>query len=197
MKFLITGGAGYIGQLLCYELKKQGHEIIIIDMNLFDQKMPYPFLESELDKVLDNLNGLKVDAVIHLAAMVGEAACLINPEKAFEYNYKTTKKLAEMCRKNNIKIVYASTCTLYGNQEGILTEESKVGPVDFYGQTRLLGEREVLKDDKNVSLRFGTVFGWAPRMRFDLIINKFVARAVNHLPLEVFGGRTDGTKKDS
>lgn len=189
MKFLVTGGAGYIGQLVCSELKKEGHEIIVVDVNLFDQKTPYLLIEQELNELLDNFRKLNVDGVIHLAAIVGEPACTLNPERAFEYNYKTTKRLAEKCREHNTRIIYASTCSVYGNQEGLLTEESKVAPVDFYGQTRLLGEKEILKNEKNVSLRFGTVYGWAPRMRFDLVINKFAARAATGLPLEVFGGK--------
>ena len=189
MEFLITGGAGYIGQLVCSQLEKEGHKIKIVDLNLFDQKMSQPISELEVGKINQNSELFNTDAIIHLAAIVGEPACLVNPEQAFEYNYKTTKKLAELCKKKGLRVVYASTCSVYGNQEGMLTEESKTGPVDFYGQTRLLGEREILKDPKNIALRFGTVYGWAPRIRFDLVINKFIARATNHLPLDVFGGK--------
>jgi nucleoside-diphosphate-sugar epimerase len=188
MRFLVTGGLGYIGQIVVSALKKNGHDVLVVDKNLFSQEVPFTYVKQDLQDFLDKTSDLDFDTVVHLSSIVGEAACLNNPSESLRSNYELTKRLADLCNKEKVRLVYASTCSVYGNQTGILTEESKTMPVDFYGQTKLLGEKEVLKSARNVALRFGTIYGWAPRVRFDLVINKFVGRAMNKLPLEVFGG---------
>ncbi|MEM4605433.1 MAG: NAD-dependent epimerase/dehydratase family protein [Candidatus Pacearchaeota archaeon] len=189
MKFLITGGLGYIGQKVVLLLKEKKHEVLVVDKNIFEQEVSFTYVEQDLGDFLERTKIKNFDAVIHLAGIVGEKACLNNPSEAFRVNYELTKKIAEECEKNKIRVIYGSTCSVYGNQEGILNEDSKTMPVDFYGQTKLLGENEIIKRENNVSLRFGTVYGWSNRMRFDLVVNKFVARAVNGLPVEVYGGK--------
>jgi nucleoside-diphosphate-sugar epimerase len=199
MRIAVTGGQGYIGGLVVDELTSKGHHVDVYDMGVFHK--PYhsymnPYANyTNVD--LTTAQGFasfqahmgEYDVVIHLAAIVGEAACLLNPEKTLRINYRLTRDIAEHLDMVKVPMVYASTCSVYGNQDGLLTEDSKTMPVDYYGQTKLLGEREVLKYPQNVAMRLGTVYGPAYRQRFDLVLNKFVAQATNKEKLSVFGGQ--------
>ena len=191
MKFAIVGGLGYIGQVLQDELIKTGHEFEVIDndlMNLHDWDSKLNILDNKdltkIKKIID-----KCDIVINLAAIVGDQACLVNTNLAMETNCEGIQNIVKICNELNKKIIHTSTCSLYGFNDELLSEESQVFPVDFYGQTKYQQERYVLENSKDYCVfRLGTAYGWSPRMRFDLVVNTFLAKTFFEEELSVFGG---------
>ncbi len=195
LNIVVTGGMGYIGSILTELLLENHYHVEVIDTNQFNQSeqkgVSYHYLDltSEFEKAISVLKTANV--IVHLAAVVGEPACQKQPQKAFDINYLVTKKLAEFCKLHSIKLIFASTCSLYGNQEGILTEESPVRPIDFYGFTKQFAEKEVINNNPelNVALRMGSNYGVSKRQRFDLVLNKFTAQATNKESITVYGGK--------
>lgn len=191
MKFLITGGLGYIGQVLQEEIKKAGHEFKIIDsdlMNLhkWDKKIDITDYE-DFEKISELIS--ESDVVVNLAAIVGDQACLVDPKLAIKINSQGVQHIVNLCNKLKKKIIQASTCSLYGASNDLLTEDSQTFPVDFYGQTKHQQERYVLENaDDYCIFRLGTAYGWSPRMRFDLVVNTFTAKVHNNEKLTVYGG---------
>jgi len=201
---LITGGAGYIGSVLAEELLEKGYKVVVFDKLLFgsapiERLMSNPNFRLVKGDILEEKplqeTLLGVDAVVHLAAIVGEAACTSKKETAIKTNYLATVRLARLCKFYRIKrFVYASTCSAYGQvEEGdIMEEKSFAKPVDFYGETKIYAEREIAKlvdDNFNPTiLRFSTVYGLSPRMRFDLVVNTFVKNAVKDKEILIFKG---------
>ncbi|MDP3992357.1 MAG: SDR family oxidoreductase [Nanoarchaeota archaeon] len=191
MKFVLIGGLGYIGQVLQDELKKKGHEFEIIDndhMNLHNWKNKLDILDyGDLEKINEIIKDS--DVVVNLAAIVGDQACLVDTKLSLRTNCQGVQHIVEICNKFDKKIIHTSTCSLYGYNDNMLSEKSQVFPVDFYGQTKYQQERYVLENSKNYSvLRLGTAYGWSPRMRFDLVVNTFIAQAFFGEKLSVFGG---------
>jgi len=204
-RVLITGGAGFIGSILVSRLLKSGYKVIVLDRLMFGvdplkhfMKNPDPNLsiiigdirnEDDVNRALDF-----ADAVIHLAAIVGDPACAADSDLAVNVNFNATVRLADMCKKRKIRrFIFASTCSVYGvGKQDILDEESEVNPVSLYAETRLYGERGILSlADQNFSpvlLRLGTLFGLSPRMRFDIIINYLTQKAEKEKKISIFGG---------
>jgi len=204
-RVLITGGAGFIGSILVSQLLKSGYKVIVLDRLMFGvdslkhfMKNPDPNLsiiigdirnEDDVNRALDN-----ADAVIHLAAIVGDPACAADSDLAVNVNFNATVRLADMCKKRKIRrFIFASTCSVYGvGKQDVLDEDSEVNPVSLYAETRLYGERGILSlVDKNFSpvlLRLGTLFGLSPRMRFDIIINYLTQKAEKEKKISIFGG---------
>ena len=121
----------------------------------------------------------KCDAVIPLAAIVGAKACDRDPGMAVSVNRDSIFMLNRL-RSKNQKVVWPCTNSGYGTKTGDLfcTEETPLEPISLYGTTKVEAERELLKGPHAISLRLATVFGPSPRMRFDLLVNDFVYRAV-------------------
>jgi len=201
---LITGGAGYIGSILARKLLDQGHKVKIIDKLLFGdesirelyKKENFEFIEADLQnsngKILEAVKG--VDAVIHLAAIVGDPACASQPEITIKTNYLATVNLARICKENGIKrFIFASTCSNYGAGDGEkLTELSRLNPVSLYAESKIYAEKKLLKmTDKNfmpIIFRFSTIYGLSPRMRFDLVVNLLTMKAYSEKKIMIFGG---------
>jgi len=191
MKFALVGGLGYIGQILQEELKRKGHEFEIIDndlMNLHDHPKKLSVVDfddlSEISKIIQGS-----DIIVNLAAIVGDQGCLVDTRMSIEINCQGVQNITKICNKYNKKIIHLSTCSLYGASDNILTEESPTFPVDFYGQTKYQQERYILESGNDYCVfRLGTIYGWSPRMRFDLVINTFAAKAHAGEKLTVFGG---------
>jgi nucleoside-diphosphate-sugar epimerase len=200
-KVLVTGGLGYLGCVLTKHLLVKGYNVTILDMNLYDQ-----FYETN---ILNEVKGATIihgdvrdeklmqklirdnSIVIHLAAIVGDPACDLDKELAVEINYLATRKIAEIVNKVNRKLIFSSTCSVYGASfGGPLTEKSDVNPLSIYAITKLAAEEAIKNIVTNyVILRFGTLFGLSPRMRFDLVINRFVGQALQDGLITVFGGQ--------
>ena len=205
MKILVTGGAGYVGSVVTRDLLNHGHEVRVLDCLLYGGRSLlglYPeerfsFLrgdirkESDLEKALDGMN-----AVIHLAALVGDPACTRQPELAREINLEASLRLFELSRKNQVeRFLFASTCSNYGRMSdpnGCLTEDSPMQPVSLYAETKVGVERALLAAPRSARpsatvLRFATVFGLSPRMRFDLTVNEFTKELLTKQKVTIYG----------
>jgi nucleoside-diphosphate-sugar epimerase len=187
-KILITGGFGYVGSKLCQFLSKNGYNISIIDNLLqknFNKKLLsksvnfYNIDVNDYKKLSQNLNKVKYDIVIHLAAIVGDPASKMFPKLTVDTNLKASKNLFKLCIKNKVKkFIFFSTCSNYGLSTGsmLLKEKSPLKPLSIYAKTKVDFEKFLLKDKNNISkiiLRISTLFGVSPRMRYDLTINEF------------------------
>jgi nucleoside-diphosphate-sugar epimerase len=184
MKVLVTGGAGYIGSVLCRMLIEKGFDVICLDRFFFG----FDSIEEIRDKIKIikddirwfNPNILKdIDAVIDMASLSNDPSGELDPQKTLEINYEGRVRVARLSKKYGVKkYVLASSCSVYGFQEGILTEESALNPLTTYAKANVLAEKEILPlADKlftTTVLRLATVYGFSYRMRFDLAINGMV-----------------------
>ena len=156
MKILITGGAGYIGSLLVRDLLNSGYTVRIFDKFWFGRNpMKDVGDHPNLDILVGDITNLEdlskavkdADAVIHLAAIVGDPACAIcDPDDIFETNFVASVRLAALAREHNAKrFIFASTCSVYGTNEiGIASETSIPSPITIYGRTKFEAENQIL-----------------------------------------------------
>ena len=201
---LVTGGAGYIGAPLCEELKSSGRTVRALDRLLHGQSdiaarltgLGVELVEGDIRdgearaKALDG-----VDAVVHLAAIVGDPACALDPAESQEVNVEGSRALVQDAQAKGVKrLVFASTCSNYGRMDDPtkpITEDGKLAPVSLYAEQKVGIEQALLYHDygdlKPTCLRFATVYGVAPRMRFDLTVNEFTRDLWADRDLEVFG----------
>ena len=193
-RILVTGGAGYIGSKLLPKLLNGGYKVRLLDRLFFTTQpisnvINHPNLElirsdfRYVEKVVECLRG--VDSVIHLGAIDGHSACVLNEDLAIETNYVATRNIAEIAEASGVKrFVFASSCAVYGasKSDEILGEESKLNPVSLYAITKAESERVLLDlagpQFSPVCLRFPTLYGLSGRMRFDSEVNLLAARAV-------------------
>jgi len=201
MRVLVTGGAGYIGSTLLRLLLEKGYDVVCLDRFFFGYDS-IKDVEDQIKVVKDDvrwfdpsiLNG--VDAVFDLAALSNDPSGELDPQKTLDINYKGRVRVAKLSKKHGVKrYVLASSCSVYGFQEGILTEQSGVNPLTTYAKANVLAEREVLPlaDDSFVVtvLRQATVYGFSYRMRFDLAINGMVLSLFKNGKLRIM---RDGTQ---
>jgi nucleoside-diphosphate-sugar epimerase len=127
----------------------------------------------------------EVDCVVWLAAIVGDAACMVNPRKAIATNQEAVQFLAE---NFDGPIIFPSSCSVYGINEGVATEASELAPLSLYAQTKIQAEK-YLVGKKALVLRLGTLHGVSERMRFDLVVNVMTMNAHVRGNIEVFGGK--------
>ncbi|MEJ2249673.1 MAG: NAD-dependent epimerase/dehydratase family protein [Candidatus Lokiarchaeota archaeon] len=193
---LITGGLGYIGSVLYDILKDENWHVEILDNHLFKELKPTnPFIEADIrnkEEIREHIQ--KFDVIVNLAAIVGDPACLIDTNLAIDINCQGTRNVAELCKEYGKDIVHLSTCSIYGSEPNRLVKEEDEGfPIDFYGQTKYTQERLVREicEGQYCVLRLGTAYGLSPRMRYDLVVNTFAARAKNHNEITIFGGEQE------
>jgi nucleoside-diphosphate-sugar epimerase len=201
---LVTGGAGYIGALLCEELLESGRRVRVLDVLLHGQDDIAENLEAQGVEVVRGdirdeharSSALQdADAVVHLAAIVGDPACALDPEVSEEVNVEGSRSLAQDAQAAGVeKLVFASTCSNYGRMADPtvpITEDGQLSPVSLYAEQKVGIERALLDgefgDLRPTCLRFATVYGAAPRMRFDLTVNEFTRDLWADRELEVFG----------
>jgi len=196
MKILLTGGAGYLGSVLCEHLLADGHEVVVIDNFMFGQTSLFHLCANpgfEIIKGDARDMGLigrelrKADAVIPLAALVGAPLCDREPISAVSINYEAIRDLNRL-RSSSQLIVYPTTNSGYGTQTGdaFCTEETPLEPISIYGKTKVDAEKEVLDSKNSISLRLATVFGCSPRMRIDLLVNHFTYAAATDGYIVIF-----------
>jgi len=204
-KILITGAAGYIGSVLTRQLLDKGYRVIGLDILKFGGESilsiythpNFEFVKGDIRNKDDLIKGLEgVQAVIHLAAIVGDPACSSQPKLAEETNWVATKLLFDLCSQTDHiqQFVFASTCSNYGKMEGkeSLNEDSPLKPISLYAQLKVEFEDYLLNKKPNngmvtTSLRFSTVYGLSPRLRFDLTVNEFMREVTTGNELVVFG----------
>jgi nucleoside-diphosphate-sugar epimerase len=207
---LVTGGAGYVGSLLVRELLTLGETVRVVDThwfgNSFDTHDNLELIKADLrycdaGKLLDG-----VDAVIHLAGLSNDPTADFAPDLNSESNVLATRRLAQaiadraQAEQREIRLLFASTCSVYYTSSMAgevnvqkMTEELPVAPTANYSKTKRLAEIELLRVAEQqplfspTMLRKGTIFGLAPRMRFDLVVNIFVLHAWRKRLLTVHG----------
>ena len=202
-KIIVTGGAGYIGCHVVEELIKSNYQVTVIDRLSFDanslKEIKHDKNLTIIKEDLRNLNNLQsyldgAETIIHLAALVGEAACKISETDSISINYDMTIKLCDLARKSKVKkFIFMSTASSYGVQDTneIANEKTKLNPVSLYAKTKIDCENDLLKkfvDDIEITIfRPSTVYGHSRRMRFDLILNHLVLDAFLKKEIKVFG----------
>ena len=198
MNILITGGAGYLGSVMTPHLLSKGHQVTVLDNFMFRQNSLADCCHYEGFQVVRGdcrdqatVKPLlkKADIIIPLAALVGAPLCNDDKEAAESVNHGAVKTLCKLSSPDQ-KIIMPITNSGYGvGEEGkFCTEETPLRPITLYGKTKVAAEEAVLSRDNSVSFRLATVFGMAPRMRLDLLVNDFVYRAVNDRALLIFEG---------
>ena len=188
MRVLITGHKGYIGSVMAPMLVAEGHQVVGLDSDIFeDCAYSHPILEiPELKKDIrdvevEELEGF--DAIIHLAAISNDPIGNLNPELTYEINHLGTVRLARLAKDAGVsRFLFSSSCSMYGaSGDDILGEEAAFNPVTPYAHSKVLVERDVAElADKSFSptfLRNSTAYGISPRLRFDLVLNNLVAYA--------------------
>jgi len=186
---LVVGGAGYVGGCIVDKLKEK-HNVTVYDSLIYEEsyRKDVNFVYGDIrekDKLLNLFQNN--DAVIWLAALVGDGACSINPKLTFQINSESVKFLADNFKK---RIVFLSTCSVYGAQEGVLDENSSINPLSEYASSKVQAE-EFLKNSNSIIFRLGTLFGISDefsRIRLDLVVNILVTKALTEGKLTVFGG---------
>ncbi len=203
MKVLVTGGGGYIGSILVRRLLEARHDVVVVDRLAFgdgplrelEGRPDYRLVTGDIrDRPLIESLVRGRDAIVHLAAIVGEAACAADPRMATETNFDATRHLAETAAAAGIsRFVFASTCSVYGTGLGDrLSEESPLAPTELYAESRVNAELALTHITgprfRPTVLRFGTVYGYSPRTRFDLVVNLLTSRALRDRAVSIFGG---------
>jgi len=201
---LVTGGSGYIGAPLSSLLVEDGHSVRVLDNLLHGQDDVASSLRKlDIDLVCGDVRDDEVrrrsldgiDAVVHLAAIVGDPACAADPAESADVNVTGTTKLVQDSKRAGVgRFVFASTCSNYGRMSDPtvpIDETGTLAPVSLYAEQKVAMEQALLAGSENgmtrTCLRFATVYGVATRMRFDLTVNEFVRDLWAGRRLEVFG----------
>lgn len=196
---LITGSEGYIGAVMVPYFLERGYNVVGLDTgfysegNLDNRKFPeYKLIKRDIrDVKAEDLEG--IDAVIHLAGLSNDPLGKLNENLTFDINYKASIKLAELAKAAGIdRFLFSSSCSLYGQGESeALTEESSQNPQTAYAKSKVLTEEGLAKmaDDSfcPTYLRNATVFGYSPRMRFDLVVNSLTGFAETKGEIVILG----------
>jgi nucleoside-diphosphate-sugar epimerase len=205
MNIMVTGGAGYVGSTLVPLLLAGGNRVRVLDNLLHGgesllgvwSQSGFEFVHGDIcerTKLRAALAG--IEAVVHLAAMVGDPACSLQPDLARATNLQGSLALIEESQRAGVgRFLFASTCSNYGKMKDAaeyVDEGSELSPVSLYAETKVAVEKVLLQSGRNAGwcptpLRFATIFGVSPRMRFDLTVNEFTMEMMTKKHLKVFG----------
>jgi nucleoside-diphosphate-sugar epimerase len=203
VRVLVTGGGGYIGLELCRQLLERGDDVRVLDRFFFGAAPLAEIAErsgGRLTYVAGDVRELDdawldgIDAVSHLAGLSNDPTAEYNPAANWEMNAVATERLAQACKARGIaRFVFGSSASLYdGIGPGMFDEQTAVAPRGAYSRSKKYGEDALLRlaDERfaPVVLRQGTVYGWSPRMRFDLVVNTFLKDAIAVGKLYLHGG---------
>ena len=204
-KVLVTGGAGYIGSVLVKLLLNKGYFVRVLDNLSFGGEAivellnndNFDFIKGDIRNREDLEKAMQgIDFVAHLGSIVGDPACAIDPDLTRDINLNGAKLTYDVANEMGIeKFVFASTCSNYGKMadpSAFVDETSELKPVSLYAETKVEFEQYLLSQDKTNSakptcLRFSTVYGLSPRIRFDLTVNEFTKELALDRELIVFG----------
>jgi len=200
MHILLTGGAGYIGNVMARHLLDRGFNVVVLD-RLFFGVEPVKDLLSEKGYTLihDDVRWFdpsilnNIDVVVDMAAIANDPAGELNPEFTMDINYRGRVRVANLAKKHRVRrYIYFSTCSVYGYQEGIVDEKSGLNPLTTYAKASAIGEKEILplasKDFIVTIVRPATVYGYSPRLRLDLVVNTMTFTLFTEGRVKVFGG---------
>jgi len=204
MRILVTGGVGYLGSVLSLHLLLSGHQVRVFDNLMYGGRSllgmvgqdGFEFVRGDVRDVSTVRAVLQsINSVVHLAAIVGDPACAKQPDLARAVNLQASLALIEAAREAGVeRFVFASTCSNYGQMADtsiLATEDHELRPVSLYAETKVAVEHKLLNfplDPLVVTvLRFATLYGLSPRMRFDLTVNEFTKEMLVHRKLVVYG----------
>ncbi len=207
MRVLVTGGAGYIGCCVVEELLKRNLKPVVLDTFYWGRESLEPYedriemIEGDCRNSRDIIYALEgIDAIIHLAGIVGEFACKSNNRAHFSINVESTRTLINCCTDPEMDLVrdfiFASSCSVYGNVKGLydeVTENTPTAPLSDYAYAKLKSEKIILDAGQKVQhfhptiLRLTTIFGWSQRPRLDLVTNLFAYNAWKKGKMTIFG----------
>lgn len=205
MKILITGGAGYVGSTLAPLLLAAGHQVRVLDHLAHGGESllgvwchpEFEFIRGDIrDRTTVRTAVSGRDAVVHLAALVGDPACSRQPDLARATNLDASLGLISESQDAEVqRFIFASTCSNYGKMKDTnqyVDEESELSPISLYAETKVAVEVALLRSGHSdgwcpTPLRFATIYGVSPRMRFDLTVNEFTLEMLNTKHLKVFG----------
>jgi len=202
-KVLVFGGAGYIGCVLVDMLIKLNFNVTVYDKFIYTSKKSFiknfenPNLKiiqgdsQNISKIFEAIR--KNDIVIHLAEMVGDPLCEKRPKKTYAINYLASMAISNICKNLGIsKFIYVSSCSVYGSNDYLTNETSKINPLSIYAKLKALSEKAIIRNfDKHCKpciLRLGTVYGSSFRPRYDLVINLFSGLSANKKQITIAGG---------
>jgi len=203
-KILLVGGAGYVGAVLAEELLARGYAVRILD-RLYYGRQGLQDIEDRVELIVDDMRTFDptlledVDAVVNIGGLSNDPTAEYNPRANYEMNTLATRRLAELCKAYGVKrFIFGSTCSIYDRGVGdaevdvMQDETSEVAPKAAYSSSKYEAERILLglADERfcPVILRKGTVFGFSPRMRYDLVVNTFVKDALTKGVLTLYYG---------
>ena len=200
-KILLIGGGGYLGSILTRKLLMNGFSVRIFDLFIYGKSHVNKIKDDNLEIIHGDIRNIEsissalvdVDSVILLAAVVGDPASLARPLQTIQTNYLATQVIVSACKFEQInRFIYASTCSVYGFSNNLLDEESPMNPVSLYARTKISSENTI-KNLVNGNfaptiLRMSTLYGYSPRMRFDLVVNTMTMKAFLDKEILVFGG---------
>lgn len=202
MNILVTGGAGYLGSVLVPKLLARGHRVRVLDLGYFGVghlrhlRPPIELIREDLRRIqsdgafrqalLDHC-----DCIIHLAAISNDPSAELNADLTDEVNYRLTTILAELARARRLRFLFSSSCSVYGESHGEADEDAPLHPLTTYAVSKVKAERALIElaDAKwaPLILRNGTLFGYSPRMRFDLVVNIFSLYSTLYNEIKIFG----------
>ena len=195
-KILITGGAGYIGSMLCTKLINFGYQVTVVDLLKYNKSsLNHLYFYKNFKLIVGDIRNKKLmkklikknDFIIPLAGLVGAPLCDKYKKDAISTNFESIKTLRKIVTSKN-KIIFLTTNSGYGigEKNKFCTEESPLKPISLYGKTKCEAESEILKTKNYVCFRLATVFGQSYRMRSDLLVNNFVNTAIKKKKLTLF-----------
>lgn len=203
-KILIVGGAGYVGSILVRELLERGYAVKVLD-RLFYGTVGIDDIKEKIEIVVGDIRHVSpavlddVEAVMNLSGLSNDPTAEYNPEANYEMNTLATGKLAQLCKQKNIRrFIFASSASMYDigetneDKDVIFDESSLINPKAAYSRSKYEAEKLILAlQDQNfcpVILRKGTVYGFSPRMRYDLVVNTFVKDALSKGKITLYYG---------
>ena len=209
-RIMIVGGAGYVGGYLTDYLnapprlstslnrgvqpRSTQNDVLVYDKLVYENRYlkNVPFRYGDIldtDRLKGVIDEWNPDVIVWLAAVVGDGACQVNPQLTNEVNYESVKWLAD---NYDGRIVFTSTCSVYGENDDLISEEAETNPLSVYASTKLMAEQYLLENSDNcLVFRLGTLFGVGDRhsrVRLDLVANILTLKVVRGEPLSVFGG---------
>ncbi len=201
MRVLVTGGAGYIGSVLVPQLVKSGHQVRVVDSLYFGKNCLQSVL-SKIELVKSDIRNVSpkifenTEAVVHLAALSNDPMCNLSADLTYQINTEATMRLARLAKAKGVKrLVFASTCAVYRHtwrDKNLYKENDPVAPQEHYTRSKYLAEQAILQlatpEFAVTVLRKGTVVGYSPRQRFDLVVNTMIKNALCDGIITVFDG---------
>jgi len=202
-RVLVIGGGGYLGSILVRLLLKKNYYVDVLDSFVYGNDSLKKIRSNKLNVYEGDTRHIEdvaraaesVDAVVHLAEIVGDPAAALNPKTTTQVNYLATRLVASVCKYYQInRLIYASSCSVYGKtgEKQLLTESSPLNPVSLYARMKIHSEQALQEmADENffpTILRLATIYGKSSRPRFDLVINLLTAKAVLDKEITIIGG---------